>query len=121
MKKIRETLLFFIGWLLSPFTWWNDAFVNMPLSYLFANIVYCLTHLPFTYLVIGCYWLTNVLGLFFMYSSGRHLILASRNRIRATVFLLVFLIIYSSIMLYLDKQGRLIPVNAFFQKYCIIR
>jgi hypothetical protein len=120
MRKILEGLVFFIGWLLSPFTWWNDAFINMPLSFLLANLLFYITHLPFAWLVIGSYWFTNFLGIFFMYFSGKYLILSSQDKMKATVFLVIFLLAYSTIMLYLDKQGKLIPFGHFFQRYCVI-
>jgi len=121
MKRLSSGLLFFVGWLLSPLTWWNDAFINIPLSYLMANLLFYTTHLSFMWLVLGSYWFTNVLGIFFMYFSGRHLILSAKNRIKAAIFLTAFLIIYSVIMIHLDKQGRLLPFGAFFEKYCIVK
>lgn len=29
-RRLFKAFIFFIGWILSPLTWWNDAFVNMP-------------------------------------------------------------------------------------------
>lgn len=121
MKTILRGLLFFIGWALSPFTWWNDAFVNMPLSYLLANSIYCAVRLPFKWLVIGAYWFTNILGLWFMYSSGKKIILSSKDRLKSAIMLIGFIIIYSAIMLYLDSQRKLIPLSLHFEKYCIQR
>jgi len=120
MRKILEGLVFYIGWLLSPFTWWNDALINIPLSFLLAHLLFFITHLPFVQLVIGSYWFTNVLGMLFMYFSGKYFILSSRNRIKTTVFLVFFLLTYSAIMLYLDRHGKLMPLEHFFQKYRVI-
>ncbi len=36
-----------VGYLLSPLSWWNDLFVNVPLAYLFA--------LPFSQLHVQLY------------------------------------------------------------------
>lgn len=118
MKKLSKALLFFIGWVLSPFTWWNDAFVNIPLSYLLANLLFVLTRLSFKWLVIGSYWFTNALGIILMYFGGKHLILSSKNKIKAAGLMAIFLILYSAFMLYLDKHGKLIPLCAFFVKFC---
>ncbi len=63
-----------IGYVLSPLSWWNDLFVNLPLAYLFA--------LPFSFLneklylpafVLG-YWLTNLGGLLLLHHAGATLI-----------------------------------------------
>ncbi len=60
--KIKSFLIAVIGFVLSPLSWWNDLFVNIPLAYLFA--------LPFGFvsenyflpaMVVG-YWITNIVG-----------------------------------------------------------
>ncbi|MBN1870974.1 MAG: hypothetical protein JW800_00210 [Candidatus Omnitrophica bacterium] len=121
MGKASTALLFFIGWLLSPFTWWNDAFVNIPLSYLLANAIYAVFRFPFKWLVISSYWLTNILGLWFMYSGGRGVVISSKDRIKSVSILLIFIIIYSSAMLYLENRGKLIPFSLYFEKFCVKR
>ena len=71
--RMKGTLLGVLGFILSPFSWWNDLFVNIPLAYLVA--------LPFSLinrdlllpaLVIG-YWLTNIIGLVLLQSGVRRL------------------------------------------------
>lgn len=114
MKKLLPNIIFFIGWLLSPFTWWNDVFVNVPFSYLLANLLFYIFHLPFRWLVIGSYWFSNFLGLFFMYLGGERIILSSRNKIRTLIFLIISLVIYSAIMIYLDEKGKLLPLGELF-------
>ncbi len=62
-----------VGYLLSPLSWWNDAFVNLPLAYLFS--------LPFTMISEGLflpaflcgYWITNLAGLILLHQGGRGL------------------------------------------------
>jgi len=117
MKKIIQAALFFTGWLLSPFTWWNDIFVNIPISYLLANILFYTTHLAFIKLVIGSYWLTNIVGILLMYIGGKDLFLSSRHKVRTIVSLTVFLLIYSAVMLYLDRRGTLQPIGVFLERY----
>ncbi len=60
--RIKSFLIAVIGFVLSPLSWWNDLFVNIPLAYLFA--------LPFGFvsenyflpaMVVG-YWITNIVG-----------------------------------------------------------
>lgn len=69
--RLKGTFLGLVGFMLSPFSWWNDLFVNIPIAYVFA--------LPFSLinrnlllpaLVVG-YWLTNVLGLVLLQGSIR--------------------------------------------------
>lgn len=80
-----------------------------------------MTRFSFKWLVIGSYWFTNVLGLFFMYSEGKYLILSAKSRIKIIVFLLFSIIVCSIMMLYLDKKGKLLPLGVFFEKYCVIK
>lgn len=70
-KKVLSGILVAVGYLLSPLSWWNDAFVNLPLAYLFS--------LPFTMISEGLflpaflcgYWLTNIAGLILLHQGGR--------------------------------------------------
>jgi len=34
--KIKSFFIAVVGFVLSPLSWWNDLFVNIPLAYLFA-------------------------------------------------------------------------------------
>jgi hypothetical protein len=66
-RKFTGGLLVFIGFMLSPLSWWNDAFVNLPLAIGFGWLV-SLVHKPaFEAGVVIGYWLTNVLGFVLMH------------------------------------------------------
>ena len=61
-RKISGGTLAFVGFMLSPLSWWNDLFVNIPLALAFAWIVSLFW--PSVYLasfILG-YWITNLLG-----------------------------------------------------------
>lgn len=68
-KKIWGSFLLTIGYLLSPLSWWNDLFVNVPLAYIFS--------IPFSFLNEGLflpsfifgYLLTNLLGFYMMHKG----------------------------------------------------
>ena len=71
MQKHRKTasFLFVLGYILSPLSWWNDSFINIPIAYLFS--------MPFTLLnkrfflpsfILG-YWISNILGLVLMHKG----------------------------------------------------
>jgi len=38
-KSVRAVFLIVVGWILSPLTFWNDAVVNIPITYLCASVV----------------------------------------------------------------------------------
>jgi hypothetical protein len=61
-RNVRGLILATVGYLLSPLSWWNDAFVNLPLAYL-AALPFGLIWRPlFMPAMIVAYWGTNVLG-----------------------------------------------------------
>jgi len=69
-RKIKGGILATVGYVLSPVSWWNDIFVNIPLAYVFA--------LPFAWIsrdwflpamIIG-YWITNVIGFMMMHHGA---------------------------------------------------
>jgi hypothetical protein len=118
IKKIFFAGLSFLGWILSPFTWWNDAFVNLPLSYLAASFINRSSAYSFLYAFLISYWLTNVLGIVLMYvgASGISLGFAERRAakglIKNKIWVLVTTItIYSIIAAFIIRLGIVRPFN----------
>ncbi len=73
-RKTSGGILVTIGYLLSPLSWWNDAFVNIPLALVFAWLVSFLYQPAFTASLIFGYWLTNVLGLVLLHKGARKML-----------------------------------------------
>ena len=102
--------IFFIGWLLSPLTFWNDTFVNIPLSYLSANIFIRFFRADFLFTVLVFYWLSNVIGVVIMVASGQHIIRSTKQLIGELVKFGITVVIYSAILIALNKFGVLRPL-----------
>ncbi len=68
--RIKGGVLAFVGFLLSPLSWWNDAVVNLPLALGFAWLIGCIYRPAFEPAVVLGYWLTNVLGFIFMHKGA---------------------------------------------------
>lgn len=109
MKNFINRLVFFIGWMLSPFTFWNDAFVNIPFAYICANIYVRMWRSDFLTAVIAFYWISNGLGIFMMYISGKSLFTGKGSIIRELLKLVITLVIYSLALVILYKAGILKP------------
>lgn len=63
-KPARKSLvLVAIGYLLSPLSWWNDLFVNLPLSWLIARPFGWISGRLFLPAMVVAYWATNIAGL----------------------------------------------------------
>jgi hypothetical protein len=105
-----------IGYILSPLSWWNDLFVNVPLAYLFA--------LPFSLLserlylptfVLG-YWLSNVLGLLMLQQGGMALLKKQHTAI-SWKGLLISTTLYTALIVILVLTGVLPSANELATRY----
>ncbi|MFB2937644.1 hypothetical protein ACE1B6_20540 [Aerosakkonemataceae cyanobacterium BLCC-F154] len=80
LRKLRGGLLVGIGYMLSPLSWWNDLFFNLPISLLFGYLVGWIDadwFLPGT--IVG-YWLSNVVGILMMQFGAMDMFLAGEQR-----------------------------------------
>lgn len=70
-RKLSGSTLAFIGFMLSPLSWWNDLFVNVPLALAFAWLVSLFWPAVFGASFVLGYWLTNVLGFVLMQKGAQ--------------------------------------------------
>ena len=79
-KKLRGGVLVGVGYMLSPLSWWNDVFFNLPIAIAFGYIV----SWPYPgWLVPGTlagYWLSNVDGMVMMQFGATDILLANEQR-----------------------------------------
>jgi len=66
LKKSKGTVLVGLGYLLSPLSWWNDLFFNLPIAYGFAYLFNWIFVDAFFILTVIGYWLSNILGILMM-------------------------------------------------------
>ena len=107
MKNFINRLIFFIGWMLSPLTFWNDAFINIPLSYLLAALLVKYININFLWLVLASYWFTNILGLYLMYAAGKGVVKGREGVVKEILSLIVTTAFYSLIIVALGRLGIL--------------
>ncbi|MEI6970215.1 MAG: hypothetical protein WCL44_01745 [bacterium] len=67
--RIKYTLIGVLGFLLSPFSWWNDVFLNIPIAYVLAFPFSLVSKSLFLPALIGAYWITNIIGLLLMHTG----------------------------------------------------
>src|SRR5213075_3094134 len=70
-RKVSGGILAVIGFLLSPLSWWNDLFVNVPLAVAFAWLVSLVYKPAFVSAAVVGYWLTNVIGLVLLHKGAQ--------------------------------------------------
>jgi len=117
-RRIYGGIWAVVGYLLSPLSWWNDAFVNLPLAYLFASLVSLISHRLFAAAMVAGYWLTNVAGLLLM-AKGTTQVLepdAQRNRRRELWLSLAAATGYTVLVLALVRLGVLKPLSALVRR-----
>jgi len=66
-ERITYGTVAFIGYILSPLSWWNDIFVNIPISYIVAWLVSLLIPEAFLIAFTLTYITTNILGFILMH------------------------------------------------------
>src|SRR5262245_57686275 len=76
-RKATGGFLGFVGFMLSPLSWWNDLFVNIPLATGFGWLIALVYRPAFEPAGIVGYWLTNVLG-FVLMQKGTQRILSDQ-------------------------------------------
>ena len=70
-RKLKGGTMATAGYLLSPLSFWNDLFINIPLAYGFGILTGLISSdLFLPGLVIG-YWITNVAGFILMHKGAK--------------------------------------------------
>jgi hypothetical protein len=115
--KFRGGVLAFVGFMLSPLSWWNDLFVNVPLAMAFAWMISLFYRPAFAAAFVAGYWLTNVLGFVLMHKGAQSL-LASGERIsysrRHLARDVTVSLLYTLIIVVLVKLKIIQPVGDYF-------
>jgi len=104
--------------MLSPLSWWNDAFVNLPLAIVFAWLVSAFYKPAFDASVVAGYWLTNVLGFVLMHKGGQQLF-AKENKPYARREIMLDVLVslaYTAMIVILLRLGVLKPFENYFHR-----
>jgi len=118
-RKATGGALAFIGYMLSPLSWWNDLFVNVPLALAFAWLVSWFYKPVFASALVLGYWLTNVLG-FILVHKGAQKMLSDKQRPYSRRDLLRDVgisLLYTGVIVVLVKLGILQPIKDYFPSH----
>jgi hypothetical protein len=81
-QKAKGGLMITAGYILSPLSWWNDLFVNIPIAYIFALPFGFIHQKLFIPMLILGYWITNIAGFMMMhYGVKSGFFIPERNRL----------------------------------------
>jgi len=115
-RRVSGGILAMVGFMLSPLSWWNDLFVNVPLAVAFAWVVSLVYKPAFVTAAIIGYWLTNVLGFFLMHKGAQKALTAEEKPYTARRFAmdLGVSLLYTLLIVVLARIGVLKPVADYF-------
>jgi hypothetical protein len=117
-NKIKGGVISFIGYLLSPISWWNDLFINLPIAYIIAWPFSLISETLFLPILIIAYWLTNIIGLIMMRTGIIHVFSKTEKTPLYTKKGLIIdisvSIIYTLIIVILIKTGIIAPIHTYF-------
>jgi len=105
-----------IGFLLSPLSWWNDLFVNVPVALALAWLVSWFWPRAFAASFVAAYWLTNVAGLVLLQKGARELLGDAANPYSRKELWkdLAVSLLYTLVIVVLVKLGALQPLPNYF-------
>jgi hypothetical protein len=117
-RKVSGGTLAFIGYMLSPLSWWNDLFVNWPLALACAWIISWFYRPAFTISLVLAYWLTNVLGFVLMQKGGAKIIREEDQPYSRKCLYrdLAISLLYTLLIVALVKMGVIGPIQDTVQK-----
>lgn len=106
----------FVGFLLSPLSWWNDLFINIPLALGMAWLVAWAWPAAFEASFIAGYWLTNVIGLVLLSRGAKELLTAqpSPYSLRELAKDALIALLYTGLIVLLLKLRVLQPLQTYF-------
>jgi hypothetical protein len=82
LKKLRGGFFLVIGFLLSPMSWWNDLFFNLPIAYGFGYLCSLLSPNLLIPCSIAGYWLSNILGIMLMQAGAMDVLQQSQRNLK---------------------------------------
>jgi len=113
--RVEGGIIAFIGYILSPLSWWNDVFVNIPISYVLASItVLFISKEYFPVAFIVYYNFTNILGFILMHIGAEKAIKGKTVETlskKAIIKYIIVSVFYTLLVYVLASLGFLEPVQ----------
>src|SRR5262249_25940459 len=103
--------------MLSPLSWWNDLFVNVPLAVAFAWVISLFYKPAFMASAVLGYWLTNVLGFILLHKGFQQVIQESKTGYSRRDLLrdVAVSLFYTALIVILAQLGILKPIATYFK------
>lgn len=111
-SRFKGGIVATIGYILSPLSWWNDVFVNIPISYAVACIVAYFNRDLFIPSFITAYLITNVVGLIMMHLGVEEAVRGKAKLTKGKVLKYIIVsLAYTLLVSYLALIGFIKPIT----------
>jgi hypothetical protein len=116
-RRVTGGVMAVVGFMLSPLSWWNDLFVNVPLALAFAWVVGEIYPRAFSYAVVIGYWLTNVAGFVLMHKGAQRVVTEEPRRYSRRDLLrdVGISLLYTALIVVLVELGVLQPIRGYLK------
>jgi hypothetical protein len=116
-RKIKGEILAIVGYILSPVSWWNDLFVNIPLAYVFALPFGLFSKKLFLPAMILGYWITNVIGFIMIHHGVKDLISKEKSKYTRKILIkdILISIVYTGVVVIFILKGWLKFPTEYFK------
>ncbi|NCO23931.1 MAG: hypothetical protein COZ07_10675 [Candidatus Infernicultor aquiphilus] len=116
-RKIKGGILAIVGYILSPVSWWNDLFVNIPLAYVFALPFRFFSKKLFLPAMILGYWITNVIGFIMMHHGVKDVISKEKSKYTRKKLIkdILISIVYTGVVVIFVLKGWLKFPTEYFK------
>jgi hypothetical protein len=114
-RRVSGGMVAFIGFMLSPLSWWNDLFVNVPLAWVFASVVGFFWRPAFGASLVLGYWLTNIIGLILLHKGGQTMVTDKQARYTRRELMrdVGISVLYTLLIIELIQLGILKPIESY--------
>jgi hypothetical protein len=115
-RKLSGGALAFIGYMLSPLSWWNDLWVNIPLALAFAWVAGLFSKRLFGPCFVLGYWLTNVAGFVLMHKGAQKMLSDEDKRYARRELMkdVIISLLYTALIVALLQLKILKPIQNYF-------
>lgn len=117
---LKGNIIACIGFILSPLSWWNDPYVNIPIAYICAWLISLLYPGQFLSAFAGAYLGTNLLGFILLHKGlSRSLSKTDSKEIRHTrkniLKDIAISLLYTALMVLLAQLRVIQPLQNYFK------
>lgn len=113
-KYLKGGIITFIGYLLSPLSFWNDLFLNIPIAYFFSWLVAFFISGIFLESIIFFYWVTNILGLLMMHYGIKGMVSKQTKLNRKDLIINLLVSIAYTLIIYFLVIFNILKLPNFF-------